>query len=81
MVPERIRQVRTPAVYWDGEGFAPAWITGWYRDYGVWWVRLRTRRDVWRDQEYWYVYGPGRLLPVRLDPRDIRDWLPQRPLD
>lgn len=76
--PERIRSVKTPAVYWNGSGFAPAWVTGWCRYYGEWFVRLRVRRDVWRDREDWYAYSPGRLLPVDLDQRDAQDWLPSR---
>lgn len=76
--PERVRTARTPAVYWTGSGFAPAWVTGWCRVYGQWFVRLRTRRDAWRDREDWYAYMPGRLLPVGLDQRDLGTWLPPR---
>jgi|SRR6185437_12161884 len=76
--PERVRRVRTPAVYWTGSGFAPALVTGWCRYYGEWFVRLRVRRDIWRDREDWYSYTPGRLLPVELDARDLQDWLPRR---
>lgn len=77
--PERIRAVRTPAIYWTGRSFAPTWITGWCRHYGAWFVRLRTRRDIWRDREDWYVYTPGRLIPLDIDERDRQDWLPKRP--
>ncbi len=76
---ERIRKAATPAVYWDGEAWTPACIVAWCYYYGEWFVRLRTRRDVWRDQEAWYVYRAGALLPVHPDPRDVRDWLPRRP--
>jgi hypothetical protein len=76
---ERIRSVDRPAVYWDGEAFVPARITGWIRYYGELFVRLRTRRDVWRDREDWYVWAPGHLIVVRPDPMDRKDWLPPRP--
>jgi len=79
--PERIRKASTPAVYWDGESWTPAWIIAWCRHYGEWFVLLRTRRDVWRDREAWYAYQADALLPVRPDPRDVREWLPRRPLD
>jgi hypothetical protein len=75
---ERIRSARTAAVYWTGSGFAPALVTGWCRFYGGWFVRLRVRRDIWRDREDWYAYSPGRLMPVDLDQRDLQDWLPAR---
>lgn len=71
-------QCADPAVYWNGSRFAPAWVTGWCRYYGEWFVRLRIRHDVWRDTEAWFHYEPGKLLPVDLDQRDARDWLPSR---
>lgn len=77
---ERIRAVRPhqPAVYWTGDGFAPALVAAWARVYEGWWVLLRLRCDIWRDQKTWYLYAPGRLLPVDLDARDMQDWMPKR---
>jgi len=76
-----VRSARTAAVYWDGESWAPAWVIAWYHEYGSWFVMLRTRRDVWRDQETWYSYDPGALLPVSVDARDLQEWQSRRPLD
>ena len=78
--PDRIRRVDPPrpAVYWTGTGLAPASILAWARVYEGWWVRLRTRRDIWRDREAWYLYAPGRLLPLEVDQRDAQEWMPKR---
>jgi hypothetical protein len=75
---ERIRTVRTPAVYWTGSGWEPAWVVAWIKVYNEWYVRLRTRRDVWRDEEAWYCYRARCVLPVELDERDRPGWLPER---
>jgi len=75
--PQRIIRRDAPAVYWTGSVFAPCRITGWCRHYGEWFVRLRTRRDAWRDDESWYCYVPGRLIPVQVHPRDLAGWLPK----
>lgn len=80
--PARIRPVEPPrpAVYWTGAGFAPARVLAWARVYEGWWVRLRVRRDIWRDAEAWYLYQPGRLLPLEVDQRDAQEWMPKRDL-
>lgn len=78
---ERIRRVRSAVVFWDGQAWRPAWVVAWVQVYAEWFVRLRIRRDVWRDREDWYLYRADALLPVQPDDRDVRDWLPKRPLN
>jgi hypothetical protein len=78
--PERMRPVRVPAVYWDGELWRPAWVLAWCRMDGQWFVRMRMRRDMWRDAEAWFHYERGLVLPVGVDGFDVNWWLPRRPL-